>query len=210
MDPLSEVLRSVRLTGGVFLAPGSPPRGASTSRVRPGRAGASGGAAPAQLIAFHVVSSRGGLLNLGRRGACRSRCAPAKYSCFCATTSTRLASAAGLRSVNASTTHPAPGRGRPARILTAAAARRRMSSVVFLASEEGYNPLIAALPRRADARRSRGHVARLDRGLRPLCRRRTRGQAASASSSVMSRLSERCWSRRSATIVDARATRPAG
>ena len=59
----------------------------------------------------------------------------------------------------------------------------------FLASEELYNPLIAALPRMLKLDVRAGRVARLGRGLGAVCRQRI-DAGKIASSGVMSRLSE--------------------
>jgi hypothetical protein len=96
MDPLSEVLRSVRLTGGVFLqahftAPWCVTANMDAGDVTPFMAAAT----PAQLIGYHVVLEGELLVSIGAEPPVKARAG--ESCCFRATTATCLRARRALR-----------------------------------------------------------------------------------------------------------------
>jgi hypothetical protein len=75
MDPLSEVLRSVRLTGGVFLQAHFTAPWCVTANIDAGDVASFMAATPAQLIGYHVVLEGELLVSINDepspQGACR-------------------------------------------------------------------------------------------------------------------------------------------
>lgn len=143
-DPLSEVLRSVRLIGGVFLdahftAPFSVISGITPEDCAPFLR------TPAQLIAYHYVIAGRLLLWLEAEDPIAAEAGEiVLLPCNDAHT---LASAPGLVSVNAhSLIEPAVGGGL-ARISFGGGGEPTHIVCGFLGSEERHNPLIANLPR---------------------------------------------------------------
>jgi len=143
VDPLSEVLRSVRLTGGVFLdarftAPWCVTAQLAPEDCKPFLA------APAQLIAYHFVIE--GSLLLGLDGSAPAKIDAGEIVILPRNDGHTLASAAGLDPVPADgLIQPGPegglaqidhgGGGTPTHIVCG-----------FLGSEEAHNPLLATLP----------------------------------------------------------------
>lgn len=144
MDPLSDVLRSVRLAGGIFLDARFTAPWAVLARMTSDDCGAFL-AAPAQLIAFHVVTA--GRLQLTIPGTPPVDVRAGEIVLLPRNDEHTLASGPGLAAVPASTLiRPGPaggvaqlrhgGGGEPAQIVCG-----------FLATDGGFNPLLATLPR---------------------------------------------------------------
>ena len=143
-DPLSEMLRSVRLTGGVFLdarftAPFSITAGITAEDCAPFLK------TPAQLIAYHYVIAGRVLVWLDAEDPIGAKAGEiVLLPCNDAHT---LASAPGLVPVNAhSLIEPAVGGGL-ARISFGGGGEPTHIVCGFLGSEDRHNPLISSLPR---------------------------------------------------------------
>lgn len=143
-DPLAEVLRSVRLTGGVFLdvhltAPWCLTSQITAEDCRPFLA------TPGQVIAYHVIID--GTLLLTVDGAPPMAARAGEILLLPRNDGHVLASAPGLVPVSADDLIlPANGDGM-ARIVHGGGGEPTHLVCGFLGSEELYNPLIAALPR---------------------------------------------------------------
>ena len=186
MDPLSEVLRSVRLTGGVFLQAHFTAPWCVTANMDAGDVTPFMGKAPAQLIGYHVVLEGELLVSIGDEPSVKARAG--EILLFPRNDGHVLASAPGVKPVSTgSLIQPGPdgllrvahgGGGAATRIVCG-----------FLASEEGYNPLIAALPRvlTLDVREGTSRDW-IEASVRFAASELAAGRL--ASSSVMSRLSE--------------------
>jgi AraC-like DNA-binding protein len=186
MDPLSEVLRSVRMTGGVFLdARFTAPWCVSSQLV-------AGDcmpylAAPAQIIAYHVVID--GELLVWVEGEPAIKVSAGEIVLVPRNEEHKLASGNGLKAVNARDLIQPPGDGGLVRIVHGGGGAATHIVCGFLASDESYNPLIATLPRllKLDVREG---AARdwIEASVRFAAGELAQGRL--ASSSVMSRLSE--------------------
>ncbi|MDP2412102.1 MAG: AraC family transcriptional regulator [Pseudolabrys sp.] len=186
MDPLSEVLGSLRLTGGVFLdsrftAPWSilAQLSAEDCNLNP--------ETPGQMIAYHVIVSGRLFVAIGDEPAIEV--GAGEVVLLPRNDPHRLASKPGLAPVNANTlVQPSPDGGL-ASIIHGGGGELTHVVCGFLATENLHNPLIATLPRllRLDLRES---AARdwVEASVRFAARELTQGKF--ASSSVMSRLSE--------------------
>lgn len=144
MDPLAEVLRSVRLIGGVFLdvhltAPWCLTSQITAEDCRPFLA------TPGQVIAYHVVIEGEFLLTVDGEPPVAARAG--EIILMPRNDDHVLASAPGLVPVSADDLIlPANGDGM-ARIVHGGGGEPTHLVCGFLGSEELYNPLIAALPR---------------------------------------------------------------
>ncbi|NWG24132.1 MAG: AraC family transcriptional regulator [Pseudorhodoplanes sp.] len=143
VDPLSEVLRSVRLTGGVFLnahftAPWCVTANMDASDCTPFLA------KPAQLIAFHVVTEGELLVWIGDEKPLTARAG--EILLFPGNDGHVLASAQGVKAVRAGTLIQPAVNGGLARIDHGGGGASTRIICGFLATEDGCNPLIAALP----------------------------------------------------------------
>ena len=143
IDALSEVLRSVRLTGGVFLdarftAPWCVTANMDSDDVR------SFLAAPAQLIAYHVVIEGRFLASIP--GEPSIEVSGGEVLLFPGNHGHVLASAHGVKPVRAGTLIQPSAHGGLRRIDHGGGGEMTKIICGFLASEQGYNPLIAALP----------------------------------------------------------------
>ncbi len=185
-DPLSEVLRSVRLTGGVFLdarftAPWCVLAKMDADDCRPFLA------APTQMIAYHVIIDGTLLVTIEGEPSIEVRAGEAVL--FARNDPHIMASAHGLEPVRAGSLIQPSTDGGPRRISHGGGGEAAHIVCGFLASEELYNPLIASLPRmlKLDVRQgtSRDWV---EASVRFAAGELTKGRL--ASSSVMSRLSE--------------------
>jgi AraC-like DNA-binding protein len=186
MDPLSEVLRSVRLIGGVFLdarftAPWCVTAKITAEDCRPFLA------APAQIIAYHFVIA--GRLLLELEGDVPVELKAGEIVVLPRNDGHTLASAPGLDAVSADDLIRPAADGGLAQISYGGGGEATHIVCGFLGSEEVHNPLIATLPR----------VLKLDVGQATsrdwveasvLFAARELAEGRFASSSVMSRLSE--------------------
>jgi AraC-like DNA-binding protein len=186
VDPLSEVLRSVRLTGGVFLdahfsAPWCVTANMTAEDCTPFLA------RPAQLVAFHVVTEGELLVWLGDEEPVRARAG--EILLFPGNDGHILASARGVAPVRAGTLIQPAESGGLARIVHGGGGATTRIVCGFLATEDGYNPLIASLPSVLSLDMREG-MARdwVEASVRFAASELAAGRM--ASSNVMSRLSE--------------------
>jgi len=185
MDALSQVLRSVRLTGGVFLEARFTAPWCVRSQLTPEDC-TPYMAAPAQILAYHFV--------IGGRLVCETdgetiEVEAGEVILLPRNDSHDLASATGLKPVKAGDLILAPEGEGLARIVHGGGGEETHLVCGFLASEEAHNPLIASLPKmlKLDIRRgtSRDWV---EASVRFAARELAVGRF--ASSDIMSRLSE--------------------
>jgi AraC-like DNA-binding protein len=186
MDPLSDVLRSVRLTGGVFLdarftAPWCVSSKMTAEDCRPFLM------TPAQVIGYHVVVDGGLLVSV--EGEPAIEVVAGEIILIPRNEVHTLASAHGLNPVNAHDLIQPSTEGGLARISHGGGGEATHIVCGFLASEEAYNPLIATLPRlmKLDVREGTSRDW-IEASVRFAAGELTAGRL--ASSSVMSRLSE--------------------
>jgi rhodanese-related sulfurtransferase len=186
MDPLSEVLRSVRLTGGVFLQAHFTAPWCVTANMDAGDVTPFMAATPAQLIGYHVVLEGELLVSIGDEPSVKARAG--EVLLFPRNDGHVLASAPGVKPVGAGTLIQ-PGSDGLLRIAHGGGGAATRIVCGFLASEEGYNPLIAALPRvlTLDVREGTSRDW-IEASVRFAASELAAGRL--ASSSVMSRLSE--------------------
>jgi len=186
MDPLSEVLRSVRLTGGVFLQAHFTAPWCVTANMDAGDVAPFMAATPAQLIGYHVVIEGELLVTIGDEPPVKAR--GGEVLLFPRNDGHVLASALGVKPVGAGSLIQPPSEGL-LRIVHGGGGEATRIVCGFLASEEGYNPLIAALPRvlTLDVREGTSRDW-IEASVRFAASELAAGRL--ASSSVMSRLSE--------------------
>ena len=161
VDPLSEVLRSVRLTGGVFLAAQFTAPWSVSVKITPDDCAPFIGK-PAQVIGYHVVIE--GRLLLALEGAPTIEVRAGEIVLFPRNDAHTLASAPGIKPVSARyLIQPSPDGGLP-RISHGGGGAATRIVCGFLASEELYNPLMSTLPRalKIDVRQG---ASRVDRGV---------------------------------------------
>jgi AraC-like DNA-binding protein len=144
MDLLSELLGSVRLTGGVFLdahftAPWCVTANMSPERSKPFLPN------PVQLVGFHVVIEGELLVIFADEPPIRA--SAGEILLFPGNDGHILGNAQGLTPVNARDLIRPSADGGPARISHGGGGEATHIICGFLGSEETYNPLIAALPR---------------------------------------------------------------
>jgi AraC-like DNA-binding protein len=186
IDPLSEVLRSVRLTGGVFIdaqftAPWCISANMDADDCRPFLAN------PTQLINYHFIIA--GRMLLLVDGEPPVEVQAGEVVLFPRNDRHVMGSASGLKPVRAGTLIAPGSGGNLAQIRHGGGGEPTHLVCGFLATEEGYNPLIASLPRvlTLDAR---GGTSRewIEASVRFAAAELAQGRL--ASSGVMSRLSE--------------------
>jgi AraC-like DNA-binding protein len=144
MDPLSEVLRSVHLTGGVFLHARFTAPWCVTANMNPARAAAFL-TNPTQLIGFHVILEGELLVAFADEPPTKARAG--EILLFPRADGHVLSSEQGLTAVNTATLIQPSADGGLARIDHGGGGAATQIICGFLGSEDGYNPLIAALPR---------------------------------------------------------------
>jgi AraC-like DNA-binding protein len=186
MDPLSEVLRSVRLTGGIFLdaqftAPWCVLARIEAEHCRPYLT------TPVQVIAYHVIID--GRLQLTIPGEPTVEVRAGEVVLLPRNDPHTLASRGGLLPLSGQTLIRPGAGGGLARVSQGGGGDATHLVCGFLGSEEQYSPLIATLPRllKLDLRQgtSRDWV---EASVRFAASELARGKLGSAS--VMSRLSE--------------------
>jgi AraC-like DNA-binding protein len=144
MDLLSELLGSVRLTGGVFLdarftAPWCVTANMSPERSKPFLPN------PVQLVGFHVVIEGELLVIFGDEPPIKA--SAGEILLFPGNDGHTLGNAQGLKPVSPGDLMQPSADGGPARISHGGGGAATHIICGFLGSEETYNPLIAALPR---------------------------------------------------------------
>jgi hypothetical protein len=186
MDPLSDVLRSVRLLGGVFLDARFTAPWCVSSKMTAQDCGPFM-TAPAQVIAYHVVTAGGLLASVD--GEPPIEVAAGEIVLIPRNEVHVLASANGLEPVDGHDLIQPSAEGGLARISHGGGGDATNIVCGFLASEGGYNPLIASLPRilKLDVREGASRVW-IEASVRFAAGELAEGRV--ASSSVMSRLSE--------------------
>ena len=186
MDPLAEVLRSVRLTGGVFLAAQFTAPWSVSVKITPDDCAPFIGK-PAQVIGYHVVIE--GRLLLALEGAPTIEVRAGEIVLLPRNDAHTLASAPAIKPVSARyLIQPSPDGGLP-RISHGGGGAATRIVCGFLASEESYNPLMSTLPRalKIDVRQGASREW-IEASVRFAAGELADGRL--ASSSVMSRLSE--------------------
>jgi AraC-like DNA-binding protein len=186
MDPLSDVLRSFRLTGGVFLDAHFRAPWCVVTRVSAEDLG-SFLTAPSLLIAYHFVID--GRLLVSIEGEPTIEVCAGQVVLLPRNDVHTLASGSGLAPVNAhDLIQPSPAGGL-AQVTHGGGGERTHLVCGFLSSEDRYNPLIAALPRMIKLDVAQGTSRDwVDASVRFAASELTEGRF--SSSSVMSRLSE--------------------
>ena len=144
MDPLSDVLRSVRLTGGVFLDSRFTAPWCVTAKIT-AEDYLSFLASASQVIAYHVVFEGGLLLSV--EGESPIVVSAGEVVLLPRNDLHTLASAAGLEPVSARDLIQVSPDGGLARIFHGGGGDATRLVCGFLGSEEAANPLIATLPR---------------------------------------------------------------
>jgi hypothetical protein len=186
MDPLSEVLRAVRLTGGVFLSADFTAPWSVGVRITPEDCAPFLGR-PAQIVGYHVVME--GRLLVGLEGEPMAEVRAGEIVLFPQNDNHILASAPKIKPVNArQLMQPSPD-GNIARICHGGSGATTRIMCGFLANEDSYNPLIAALPKllKIDVRQGASREW-VEATVRFAASELAEGRL--ASSSVMARLSE--------------------
>lgn len=186
MDPLSEVLRSVRLTGGVFLdvrltAPWCVHSHVVADDCRPLLSN------PAQLIAFHFLTD--GRCQISVEGEAPIDLRAGEIVLLPRNDAHILATGPGLAPVSGrDLVQPAPDGGL-ARVRHGGGGLPTTMICGFLATEGAYNPLIASLPRmlKLDVREGTSREW-VEASMRFAASELAKGRI--ASSEIMSRLSE--------------------
>jgi AraC-like DNA-binding protein len=186
MDPLSDVLRSFRLTGGVFLDAHFRAPWCVVTRVSAEDLG-SFLTVPSLLIAYHFVID--GRLLVSVEGEPAIEVCAGQVVLLPRNDVHTLASGSGLVSVNAyDLIQPSPAGGL-AQVSYGGGGETTHLVCGFLSSEDPYNPLIAALPRILKLDVAQGTSRDwVDASVRFAASELTEGRF--SSSSVMSRLSE--------------------
>lgn len=186
MDPLSELLRSVRLTGGVFLdarftAPWCVLSEITAADCRPFIK------TPSQVIAYHVVIE--GRLLLTVAGEPAIEVVAGEVALLPRNDPHTLASGPGISAINGHDLIQPAADGGLARVRHGGDGEPTHLVCGFLASEETANPLIAALPRllKLDVREGASREW-VEAAVKFAAAELTEGRI--ASSTVMSRLSE--------------------
>jgi AraC-like DNA-binding protein len=185
-DPLSDVLRSVRLIGGVFLdarftAPWCVTARLDAEDVRPFLA------APTQMIAYHLVTA--GRLLLYIEGEPATEVGAGEVVLLPRNDGHILASAPGLAPVRTGSLIQPSADGGLARVVHGGGGEATHIMCGFLGSEGGFNPLVATLPRplTLDVRQGTSHEW-IEASVRFAAAELAQGRL--ATSSVLSRLSE--------------------
>jgi AraC-like DNA-binding protein len=186
MDPLSEVLLSVRLTGGVFLAWDFSAPWCVSVAIAPDDC-MPFIQKPMQMLAYHVVLD--GELVVAVDGEPTVKVGAGEIVMFPHNDAHTLGSAPGLKPISAGELlRSAPG-GQPFRMSHGGGGAVTRIVCGFLASEEPFNPLISTLPKvlKVDVRRSASREW-IETSVRFAAGELAEGRL--ASSGVMTRLSE--------------------
>ena len=185
MDALSEVLRVVRLSGGLFLEAEFTAPWCVLSRVGPEDCGPSL-SPPAHVVAYHVVTE--GRLVVQVDGAPPRTVQAGEIVMLPRNDPHSLASAPGLDPIHSDDLVQTPAEGGLARIRHGGGGEATRMVCGYLGSETAWNPLIAALPRilALEIRDSGG--AWIESSVRFAAAELTAGRTGSAS--VIAKLSE--------------------
>jgi len=186
MDPLSEVLRSIRLQGGVFLSGHFTAPWCISVRIKPTDCAPFLGR-HAQIIAYHVVIA--GELLVGLEGEPMVEVRAGEIVLFPQNEPHTLASEQGLKPVSAGLLIQHYADGDLHRIDHGGGGAMTRIFCGFLAAEQNYNPLVSTLPKalKIDVRHGASREW-IEASVRFAAGELAEGRL--ASSSVMSRLSE--------------------
>lgn len=186
MDPLSEVLRTVRLTGGIFLDAIFSAPWSVLSQVTPEDC-APRLPTPRQLIAYHFTIKGGFLVSVEGEPPVEVRAG--EIVLLPRNDVHVLASAPGLKPVKPDGLIAAGEEGALARLVMGGGGEATHIVCGYLASEDQFNPLVASLPRilKVDVRAGTSHDW-IEASMRFAAKELTEGRM--ASSNVISRLSE--------------------
>lgn len=185
MDALSEVLRVVRLSGGVFLEAEFTAPWCVLSQVGPEDCGPRI-TPPAHIVAYHVVTE--GRLLVQMDDAPPAVAQAGQVVMLPRNDMHRLASGPGLKPVRADDLMQAAADGGPARLHLGGGGETTRILCGYLGSETAWNPLIAALPRVLTVDVRDGGGAWIENSVRYAAAELTAGRTGSAS--VIAKLSE--------------------
>jgi AraC-like DNA-binding protein len=187
MDTLSEVLRSVRLTGGVFLSAHFTAPWCVSVRITPDDCARFFMEKPTQVISYHVVTE--GRLLVALEGEPMVEVGAGEIVLFPQNDTHTLANEAGIKAVNATQLLQPPHDGGLSLIDHGGGGASTRIVCGFLATEESYNPLISTLPKalKIDVRQGASREW-IEASVRFAAGELAQGKL--ASSSVMTRLSE--------------------
>jgi AraC-like DNA-binding protein len=186
IDPLSDLLRSVRLTGGVFLDARLSAPWSIASRVEPGDC-TPFMLAPTQLIAYHFIISGSLRVEIPEEPAIDVNAG--EIVLLPRNDPHTLASAAGLQAINAHDLIQPSEDGGLLRIHHGGGGHSTHLVCGFLGTEEIHNPLLATLPKLLKLNVREGTSGSwIEASIKFAANELTQGRF--ASSSVMSRLSE--------------------
>ena len=173
MDPLSDVLRAVRLTGSVFLS-GHFPRPGASGVITPDECARHLPGLPAQIIGYHVVVE--GRMQVGVDSEPPVEVSAGEIVVFPQNDPHILADRPGVRPISASELIQRSPDGSLSRIVHGGGGVATRIVWGFLASEELLQSALLDFAQGAQDRRARGCLARVNQGLCPLCGERTRGR----------------------------------
>jgi len=145
MDPLSEVLRSVRLTGGVFLSGCFTAPWCIAVKVTADDCARELSANPAQMICYHVVTE--GRLLVAVDGEPMVEVGAGEIVLFPQNDPHLLADRRGVKPVSARELIQRSPDGGLSRIFHGGGGAATRIVCGFLASEDSYNPLFSTLPK---------------------------------------------------------------
>lgn len=187
MDPLSDVLHSVRLTGGVFLSAHFTAPWCITVAIKPDDCARYLPVKPVQMIAYHVVTE--GRLLVALENEWMTEVSAGEIVLFPQNDPHKLANERGITPVSARNLILRSSDGSLSRIDHGGGGTVTRIFCGFLASEENHNPLISTLPKilKIDIR----HVASrewIEASVRFAAGELAEGRL--ASSNIMTRLSE--------------------
>jgi AraC-like DNA-binding protein len=187
MDPLSEVLGSVRLSGGVFLSGRFTAPWCVAIWISPDDCRGFLGSKPQQIIGYHVVTQ--GRMLVAVDGEPMVDVAAGEIALFPQNDRHTLADRAGLKPIPARLLAQRPLDDDFFRIVHGGGGAETHIMCGFLASAASYNPLFHTLPRvlKVDIRDAASREW-IEASVRFAAHELTKGRL--ASSSVMSRLSE--------------------
>ncbi len=174
MDPLSDVLRAVRLTGSVFLSGHFTAPWCIGVEITPDECAPHLPGRPAQIIGYHVVVE--GRMHVGVDSEPPVEVSAGEIVLFPQNDPHILADRRGVRPISASELIQRSPDGGLNRIVHGGR-RRRDADRVRISCERGLiQSALLNVAQGAQDRRARGCLARVDRGLCSLCGERTRGR----------------------------------
>ena len=171
MDPLSDLLRAVRLTGSVFLSGHFTAPWCISVEITADECARHLAGLPAQIIGYHVVVEGRMLVGVDREPPVEV--GAGEIVLFPQNDPHTLADRRGVRPISASELIQRSTDGGLSRIVHGGGGVATRIVCGFLARRTLQSALLNAAQGAQD-RRARGRLARMDRGLRSLCGERTR------------------------------------